>query len=414
MSLEHVLSDDVSLLRFATAGSVDDGKSTLIGRLLYDTKGLFEDQIEALEQEFDLAKITDGLRAEREQGITIDVAHRYFATPKRRFMIADCPGHTQYTRNAITGMSHADVALLLVDARLGIQTQTRRHAQLASMLGLSAVIVCINKMDLVDWSAERYHQIETELRDAFAPLQLRTLHILPLSALLGSNVNHREPQLSWFTGPTLLELLENIEIDSVTAGLGGRMPVQLVLRPENGAGRCYAGRVAGGTFSVGDEVVLLPRGNRTKIRSIDTFDGPLQSVQAPKSISMTFEDDVDVARGDLIATAKDAPQAHRRWELTIAWMSETPLKAEKTYLMKVGTQKTRVVVRRLDTRLNLETLQYISAGQQLDLNDIGRIEIEAMEDVAVDKYSDRPDIGRCILMDPWSKETVGAGLLGTL
>ena len=409
---EHLLDENMSLLRFATAGSVDDGKSTLIGRLLYDTKGLFEDQIEALERDFDLAKITDGLRAEREQGITIDVAHRYFATPRRRFMIADCPGHAQYTRNAITGMSHADVALLLVDARAGIQLQTRRHAYLASMLGLSGVIVCVNKMDLVDWSEARFREIESELQTAFADLKLQRLDILPISALEGAQVSDRHPSLAWFTGPTLLELLETMDVSSHEEEQGGRLPVQIVLRPEEGEGRSYAGRISGGGFKVGEEVVVLPRGSKTTIRSLETFDNSLDEAYAPQSIAVTLNDDIDVARGDLIASVSDAPTSRRRFEATVAWMGSEALVPSKTYLMKAGTQKTRVIVRSLDKKLDLQRLEYVPADKELELNDVGRLQVEAMEDVAVDDFSERPDLGRFILMDPWTKETVGAGWLG--
>ena len=398
------LHQEVDQLRFATAGSVDDGKSTLIGRLLYDAKGLFEDQLEALEENFDLARITDGLRAEREQGITIDVAYRYFATPKRRFVIADCPGHTQYTRNALTGMSHADVAVLLVDARTGIRSQTRRHAYLAAMMGLSGVIVCVNKMDLVDWSQDRFEEVAAEIIAALQPLSIPSLHVLPVSALEGANVTAASPNLDWYAGPTLLELLEDFE-PPVTDDKGGRLPVQVVLRPETGEGRAYAGRIAEGTLAVGDEVVVLPRGMRTRIRTIETFDGPLESASAPMSVSVRFEEEVDVSRGDLVAAVEDAPAARSLVDVTLANLTDGALQADSQYLMKVGTQKTRVRVRSLRDQLDLETLEYVPGVEALRLNDIGRASLQALEPLAVDGG------GRFILIDPWSNETVAAGLV---
>ncbi len=397
--------DQVELLRFATAGSVDDGKSTLIGRLLYDAKGLFDDQLAALEEDFDLARITDGLRAEREQGITIDVAYRYFATPRRRFIIADCPGHTEYTRNALTGMSHSDVAVLLVDARAGLQAQTRRHAYLAAMLGLSGVVVCVNKMDLVDWSETRFRQVRDELVDALAPLGLSSLAVLPISALEGANVTSRSPGLDWFDGPTLLEYLETFTPATVEQH-GGRLPVQIVLRPEDGEGRAYAGRISAGRLAVGDEVTILPRGTRTRIRSIETFDGPLDEASAPLSVSIRFRDEVDVSRGDLVATAADAPAARTELDVTLASLGSTPLAVDNRWLMKIGTQKTVVTLRALHDKLDLDHLEHRPGVDALHLNDIGRATLRAHEPVVTDAE------GRFILIDPWTKETVAAGLVG--
>ena len=402
MNDEH---NEVGLLRFATAGSVDDGKSTLIGRLLYDAKGLFDDQLAALEADFDLARITDGLRAEREQGITIDVAYRYFATPARRFIIADCPGHVQYTRNALTGMSHADVAVLLVDARAGIQTQTRRHAYLAAMMGLSGVVVCVNKMDLVDWSEARFRQVESEIRTALRPLSIPSLQVIPVSALEGANVTESSPHLAWYDGPTLLSYLEAFEAPP-RAQSGGRLPVQIVLRPQDGEGRSYAGRISAGQIAVGDEVVVLPRQTPARIAAIETFDGPLEVAHAPMSVSLRFDEEVDVSRGDLIATTADAPKPRMDLPVTVASLSTTPLKVRGQFLMKVGTQKTRVTLRQLDDKLDLEDLEYRPAGEDLSLNDIGHATLQALEPVAVDPG------GRFILIDPWSKETVAAGLVG--
>ncbi len=402
MNDEH---DHISLLRFATAGSVDDGKSTLIGRLLYDAKGLFDDQLEALGEDFDLARITDGLRAEREQGITIDVAYRYFATPRRRFIIADCPGHTQYTRNALTGMSHADLVVLLVDARTGIQDQTRRHAYLASMLGLSGVVVCVNKMDLVDWSEARYREIEAQIYADLAPLGLPSLDTIPISALQGANVTERNPRLSWFEGMTLLERLETFTPDEPWRE-GGRLPVQIVLRPENGEGRAYAGRISAGRLAVGDAVIVLPRGTTTRIASIDTFDGPLEVAESPFSVSVTFTEEVDVSRGDLIATITDAPVPQTELDVTVASLGSTPLRASTQLLMKVGTQKTPVTLQRLVDKLDLERLSYRSDVAELALNDIGHATLQTHEPVAADPG------GRFILIDPWTKETVAAGLIG--
>ena len=397
--------DTAGLLRFATAGSVDDGKSTLIGRLLYDAKGLFEDQRQALEENFDLARITDGLRAEREQGITIDVAYRYFATERRRFIIADCPGHTQYTRNALTGMSHADVAVLLVDARTGMQSQTRRHAYLAAMLGLSSVVVCVNKMDLVGWSATRFREVEAEITDALRPLGLPNLTVIPVSALEGANVTTPSEDLAWFDGPTLLEFLETYQ-PPPQAERGGRLPVQIVLRPENGDGRAYAGKISMGRLAVGDEVAVLPRGTVTRIESIATFDGPLEVAVAPMSVSVRFSDDIDVSRGDLIAASADAPEPKTQLDVTLASLGASPLRADRQLIMKVGAQKTTVTLGRLQDRLDLERLEYRPGASELALNDIGRATLRAHSPVASDPG------GRFILIDPWTKETVAAGLMG--
>ncbi|MEL7368013.1 MAG: GTP-binding protein [Myxococcota bacterium] len=397
--------DEVGLLRFATAGSVDDGKSTLIGRLLYDAKGLFEDQLEALQENFDLARITDGLRAEREQGITIDVAYRYFATPRRRFIIADCPGHTQYTRNALTGMSHADVAVLLVDARAGIQAQTRRHAYLASMLGLKGVVVCVNKMDLVDWSQARYREVEDEILSALSSLELSTLKVMPLSALEGANVTEASPHLDWYDGPTLLAWLENFE-SLPSKQVGGRLPVQMVLRPENGEGRSYAGRISEGKLAVGDEVVIVPRGTPAHISAIETFDGSLDEAEAPLSVSVRFTEEIDVSRGDLIATAPDAPEPRSNFDVTLACLGSQPLKPSGQFLMKVGAQKTEVVLHALQDKLDLESLVHRPGVGELALNDIGRASLTCHEPVAADAG------GHFILIDPWTKETVAAGLIG--
>ena len=398
---------ETGLLRFATAGSVDDGKSTLIGRLLYDAKGLFEDQLQALEADFDLARITDGLRAEREQGITIDVAYRYFATPERRFIIADCPGHVQYTRNALTGMSHADVAVLLVDARSGIQAQTRRHAYLAAMLGLSGVIVCVNKMDLVEWSQDRFLQVEAEIARALEPLGLRSTDVIPISALEGANVTASSPRLPWYDGPTLLERLERFEVTEADTR-GGRLPVQIVLRPESGEGRSYAGRLSAGELAVGDEVVILPRGTKAQIAAIDTFDGPLQVAAAPQSVSVRFTEHVDVSRGDLIASASDAPKTTTRLGVTLASLGATPLRPSAQLLMKTGALKTEVTIGRLDDKLDLERLEHRPGVDELGLNDIGRAELHTHEPVAAEPG------GRFILIDPWTKETVAAGLVGAV
>ena len=394
--------DDAGLLRFATAGSVDDGKSTLIGRLLYDAKGLFDDQLETLAQDFDLARITDGLRAEREQGITIDVAYRYFSTPQRRFIIADCPGHVEYTKNALTGMSHADVALLLVDARAGVLPQTRRHGYLAAMMGLSGLIVCVNKMDLVGWSETRFRQVEAEIREAFAGSGIASLRVLPISALDGAMVTRRSPELGWFEGPTLLELLETFETPPPSFA-GGRLPVQIVLRPEDGEGRSYAGRVSAGRIAVGDEVVILPRGTNTRIASISTFDGPLEQAEASMSVTVEFADQVDVSRGDLVSTVKGAPAVRRDVDAMLACLDTSTVRTDRDYIMKVGSRKTRVSVRALRTMLDLETLRFTSNPEVLALNDIGRVSLVSHEPIPVD------DDDRLILIDPWTRATVAAG-----
>ena len=402
--------ENVGLLRFATAGSVDEGKSTLIGRLLFDAKALFADQLAELERDFDLARVTDGLKAEREQGITIDVAHRYFATPRRRFMIADCPGHAEYTRNAVTGLSHADAVILLVDVRKGLSVQSRRHARLAALLGISTLIVCINKMDLVDFSHDAFRQREAEARAAFGDLGFRALHVLPISALLGTNVYRRQALLDEYPGPALLELLETIQPTSSTEG-GGRFPVQLVLRSKNGKERALAGKVSCGSFRPGDEVVVLPQGTRTRIQSIETFDGPLTEALAPRSVSVRLEDEVDVSRGDLIASRNAPPTVRVRFESTLVWMSDGRLAPGSRYLLKAGTRTTQAVVRTVHGALDVRTLREERPTEGLSLNDIGRVEIETSEPVALDAFARHPGNGRFILVDSHTNETVGAGLV---
>ncbi|MFN3200550.1 MAG: sulfate adenylyltransferase subunit 1 [Bradymonadia bacterium] len=409
-------AESISRLRFITAGSVDDGKSTLIGRLLYDSKSLFDDQVAALEKRFDLARLTDGLRAEREQGITIDVAWRYFATPHRRFVIADCPGHVQYTRNMITGASHAEVAVLLVDARHGVVEQTRRHAFIAARLGLSHIVFCVNKMDLVDFDEGRFDTLEAELEAMATTLGVPAITVLPISALEGDNVVSRSPRTPWYDGPALLELLERIEVvhrPNLGPDAPARLPVQVVIRPEEDGrpeDRRYAGTVASGTLNVGDEVVVLPSGQTTRISAIDTFDGGLQQAVAGEAVAVGLADVLDVGRGAVIAPVSGAPTATQSLTATVCWMGHRPLTPGSTWVVQHGTTEARCKVAAVDHQIDLETLQPAEASQ-LALNDLGRVRLKVSVPLAADGFTDVQATGRFIIIDPSTHETVGAALV---
>ena len=414
------------MLRLATAGSVDDGKSTLIGRLLYDSKAIFEDQLEAVErtsrergdEHTNLALLTDGLRAEREQGITIDVAYRYFATPKRKFIIADTPGHTQYTRNMVTGASTADLALILIDARKGILEQSRRHAFLSSLLGIPHLVLCVNKMDLVDWSQERFEEIKAEFRSFAMKLDVHDLTFVPISALHGDNVVERSHNMPWYDGSSLLHHLEEVHIASDRNLIDVRFPVQYVIRPQQQTDhdlhdyRGYAGQVAGGVLKKGDEVVVLPSGFTSKIAAIDTADGPVDSAFAPMSVTVTLEDDVDVSRGDMIARRKNQPHVGQDIEAMVCWMSEaTWLRAGAKLALKHTTRWVRTVVKELQYQLDVNTLHRYEDAVGLSLNEIGRVTLRTTQPLFFDEYRRNRTTGSFILVDEASNTTVGAGMI---
>ncbi len=414
------------LLRLVTAGSVDDGKSTLIGRLLYDTKQILADQLEHIEETskrrgdgyVNLALLTDGLRAEREQGITIDVAYRSFVTPRRRFQLADAPGHVQYTRNMVTGASTADVAIILVDARKGVIEQTRRHSYLAAILGIPHVVVAVNKMDLAGFSEQRFREIEQELRETSERLGLRDVHVIPMSALRGDNVVERGPDggdaMPWYDGPTLLEHLETVEIAGDRDLDHRRFPVQWVIRPisdEHHDYRGYAGQVAGGVWSAGDEVVVLPSGRRTSVASVETADGPLDVAVPGMSITIRLADDLDVSRGDMLADPEQAPAVARELDATVCWMAEKPLEPRTKLAIKHTTRTVRAVVDELVSVVDIHTLEDQPAPAQLELNDVARVRLRLSEPLAADPYAENRTTGAFILIDEATNDTVGAGMI---
>jgi sulfate adenylyltransferase subunit 1 len=414
------------LLRFATAGSVDDGKSTLIGRLLYDSKAIFEDQLEAVERSSEamgaehtnLALLTDGLRAEREQGITIDVAYRYFATPKRKFIIADTPGHVQYTRNMVTGASTADLALVLVDARKGLVEQSRRHAFLASLLRIPHLVLCVNKMDLVDWSQERFEEIKDEFRSFAMKLDIADLAFVPVSALHGDNVVQRSAASPWYEGASLLHHLEEVHIASDRNLIDARLPVQYVIRPHSQTDadlhdyRGYAGSVAGGVFKPGDEVMVLPSGFTSKIAAIDTFDGPVAEAFAPMSVTIRLDDDIDVSRGDLICRPQNRPHVGQDIDAMVCWMDETLALAPRAKLaIKHTTRTARALVKDLHYRLDVNTLHREESPDGLALNEIGRVSLRTTQPLFYDEYRRNRTTGSFILVDEGTNRTVGAGMI---
>jgi bifunctional enzyme CysN/CysC len=411
------------ILRLATAGSVDDGKSTLIGRLLYDSKAIFEDQLEAVERTsrdrgdeyVNLALLTDGLRAEREQGITIDVAYRYFATPKRKFIIADTPGHIQYTRNMVTGASTADLALILIDARKGVLEQSRRHSFLSSLLGIPHLVLCVNKMDLVDWSEERFEEIKDEFRSFAMKLDVHDLTFVPVSALHGDNVVDRSSNMDWYDGGSLLHHLEEVHIASDRNLIDVRFPVQYVIRPMSDAHhdyRGYAGQVAGGVLKPGDEVVVLPSGFTSTVRSIDTMDGPVSEAFSPMSVTVTLDDEIDISRGDMICRPKNQPHVGQDLEATICWMSETgALRPGAKYAIKQTTRWARAMVKDLQYRLDINTLHRDEEADELALNEIGRVTLRTTSPLFYDEYRRNRWTGSFILVDEGTNTTVAAGML---
>ncbi len=413
----------MELLRFATAGSVDDGKSTLIGRLLYDTKSIFQDQLDAVERTstrmgndyVNLALLTDGLRAEREQGITIDVAYRYFATPRRKFIIADTPGHIQYTRNMVTGASTADLAVVLIDVRNGVVEQSRRHAFISSLLRIPHLVVCVNKMDLVDFDQAAFDRVTKQFSEFADKLDVVDVTFIPISALRGDNVVDGSPSMPWYHGSSLLHHLERVEVASDRNLVDGRFPVQYVLRPGSDAFhdyRGYAGQVAGGIFKPGDDVVVLPSGLRTTIASIDSFDGPLDEAFAPMSVTLRLTDDVDVSRGDMICTPENAPHVGQDIEAMVCWMGErTSMTPGMKLLLKHTTRPARAVVKDVLSRLDVNTLEHDDSISALTLNEIGRVSLRTTSPLFFDEYRHNRLTGSFILIDEATFATVGAGMI---
>jgi sulfate adenylyltransferase subunit 1 len=410
------------LLRFSTAGSVDDGKSTLIGRLLYDSKSIFEDQYEAVktaterrgEEGVNLALLTDGLKAEREQGITIDVAYRYFATPKRKFIIADTPGHIQYTRNMVTGASTANVALILVDARIGVIEQTRRHSIISSLLQIPHLVICINKMDLVDYKQEVYNAIKEDFEQFASKLDVHDVTFIPISALKGDNVVERSANMPWYEGATLLYYLENVHIGSDHNFIDARFPVQYVVRPNNDDFhdyRGYAGRIAGGVMKKGDKVMLLPSGFTTTIAKIDTADGEIEEAFPPMSVTLLLNDDLDLSRGDMIVREHNHPEVAQDIELMICWFNEKPLQLRGKYAIQHTTQNVRCLVKDIQYKMDVNTLHRNLDDKTVGMNDIARIAIRTTKPLFVDAYRKNRITGSVILVDEATNETVGAGMV---
>jgi bifunctional enzyme CysN/CysC len=418
----EVFGRQIELLRLATAGSVDDGKSTLLGRLLVDTKAVFEDQLKAVEETnvrrggegVDLALITDGLRAEREQGITIDVAYRYFSTPKRSFILADTPGHIQYTRNMVTGASTAEVAIILVDARNGILTQTKRHAFISALLGIPHLIIAINKMDLVDYSEARFEEIRGEFREWAAKLDAHDIRYLPMSALLGDMVVSRGDNMPWFTGRTLLDTLENLETSFDRNLIDFRFPVQYVSRPQTPDlpdFRGYMGQIESGAVSVGEEIVHLPSGIQTKVKEIVTYDGNLQTAVTPQSVCITLEDDIDISRGDMIVRPHNVPRIENEIEATVCWLSDSSLDPAKRYRLRHTTNSCRARVKEIRYRIDVDSLHRDESATGLDLNELGRVIIRVQKPVFCDDYAVNRSTGAFILIEEDTNKTVGAGMI---
>jgi bifunctional enzyme CysN/CysC/sulfate adenylyltransferase subunit 1 len=419
------LHHPVDLLRFNTCGSVDDGKSTLIGRLLYDSKSLMEDQIEALERSADitgggqinLANLTDGLRAEREQGITIDVAYRYFATPRRKFIIADTPGHVQYTRNMVTGASSANLSIVLVDARLGVIEQSRRHTYLASLLRIPHLVVAVNKMDLVGWSEERFIEIRAQFEEFLPRLDMKDVKFIPVSALNGDNVVDPSPHTPWYQGPTLLGHLETVHIGSDWNLNNFRLPVQWVNRPNNPENhdlhdfRGFSGQIAGGIVRKGDPIMVLPSGFTSNVKEILTIDGPRDEAFSPQSVTLVLEHDIDVSRGDMIVAREDLPGASTDLHARICWMHPKPLQAGRKYFLKHSTQTVQAVVTTIEHRINISTFDLEPGAPELAMNDMGEIRIRTAKPVVFDGYAVNRLTGSFILIEQGTNATVAAGML---
>ena len=414
----------MDLLRFTTAGSVDDGKSTLIGRLLYDSKAIFEDQLEAMEtsskargdENVNLALLTDGLRAEREQGITIDVAYRYFATPKRKFIIADTPGHIQYTRNMVTGASTANLAIVLIDARKGVIEQTCRHSFIANLLRIQHVVVCVNKMDLVDWDEGVFNKIVDDFKSFASRLDnIVDVTFIPASALIGDNIVDKSKNMPWYQGPTLLYHLETVYIGADENHVEARFPVQWVIRPHSDEYhdfRGFAGRVAGGVFKAGDDVTVLPSGFTTKIKAIESMDGPQQEVFAPMSATITLEDEIDMSRGDMLVKANNQPVPTQDIDAMVCWFSsDKPLAGRGKYILRHTTKEVKAIVTEVCYKININTLRKIEDDLTLNLNDIGRIKVRTSAPLIADNYKSNRTTGSFVLIDELTNATVAAGMI---
>lgn len=407
----------IELLRFTTAGSVDDGKSTLIGRLLYDTKSLFEDQIEQVEavseargdEYVDLALFTDGLRAEREQKITIDVAYRYFATPRRKFIIADTPGHIQYTRNMVTGASTAELAIVLIDARKGVLTQSKRHGFIATLLRIPHIVVAVNKMDLVDYDEETYRKIVADYTDFISKLDVQGVTFIPMSALIGDNVVHKSEKTPWYEGPTLLHHLESVNVGAANNLLDFRYPVQYVLRPNQNF-RGYAGQIASGRITPGEDVVVFPSGLESKVKEIVTLGGNLEEAAAGDSVVLTLEDEIDISRGDMIVRKGNLPQKSNILDATICWMNEAPLDVSKRYVLQHSTRLVRAMISKLNYRIDVDTMHREDA-ESLALNEIGRVQLTTTLPLFYDRYALNRETGSFVLIDPATNNTVAAGMI---
>ena len=421
-TFEQFLSQHLErdLLRFTTAGSVDDGKSTLIGRLLYDSKAIYDDQLQSIQQSklnrstgpMDFSLLTDGLRAEREQGITIDVAYRYFTTARRKFIIADTPGHEQYTRNMATGASTADAAVVLVDARKGVLPQSRRHATIAALLGIPHIIAAVNKMDLVDYSEEVFRSVEADLQELalqISPSGAQTIHCIPISALEGENVVTRSTKIPWYTGPSLLEYLEEIPIADSNSPEAFRFPVQYVIRPDDSF-RGFAGQIIAGSVRPGDRVVALPSKQKTRVRSIVTFDGPLSQAGTGSSVTLQLENELDLSRGDLLVSEEGLPNIARKFAANVVWLHSKPLDLQKRWIMRQATDEVRVQATKIRSRIDVNTMERPLASH-LGLNDIGIVEFEATRNLSFDLYSQNRNSGSFILIDPLTNATVGAGMI---
>ena len=414
---------DMDLLRLTTAGSVDDGKSTLIGRLLYDCKSIFEDQWEAIEQSskqrgdenVNLALLTDGLRAEREQGITIDVAYRYFATPKRKFIIADTPGHIQYTRNMVTGASTANLAIILIDARHGVIEQTCRHSFIASLLQIQHIIVCVNKMDLVDWSEDRFNEIVGQYKEFASRLEVPHIDFIPISALLGDNVVERSANMDWYQGSPLLYTLETMYIGNEHNHVDARFPVQWVIRPHSDEWhdfRGYAGRVAGGVFKPGDEVTVMPSGFQSRVKGIHDIHGDVPEAFAPMSVTVTLEDEIDISRGDMIVKQNNPPQSSQQIEAMICWFSsEANLQERGRYTLRHTTNDVKCLVKELKYKMDINTLHKLKEDREVRLNDIARVSLQTSAPLHFDRYRRNRATGSFILIDDQTSNTVAAGII---
>ncbi|MCG9970438.1 sulfate adenylyltransferase subunit 1 [Christiangramia crocea] len=410
------------LLRFTTAGSVDDGKSTLIGRLLFDSKSIFEDQLESVSATserkghdgVDLALFTDGLKDEREQGITIDVAYRYFTTPKRKFIIADTPGHIQYTRNMVTGASTANAAVILIDARHGVIEQTKRHSFIASLLNIPHLIVCVNKMDLVEYSEERFNEIIGQFEEFSSKLLVKDVRFIPISALLGDNVVNRSENMDWYQGGTLLNILETLHISSDINKIDARFPVQTVLRPQNDEHRDYrgyAGRVASGIYRVGDEVAVLPSGFTSRIKSINNGGDDIEEAYAPMSIAITLEDDIDVSRGDMIVKKNNQPEAEQEFDIMLCWLHNEPARPRAKYTVMHTTNEQRAMIKEVVYKIDINSYNRNTEDKDLTMNDISRVKVRTTRRLMLDSYRDNRNTGSIILIDENTNETVAAGMI---